>query len=311
MLQQTQIATVIPYYRRFLKAFPSVESLARAPLEQVLELWSGLGYYRRARHLHQAAKLLVKRFRGQFPCDYHEARSLPGVGDYTARAVLSIAFGLPYAVLDGNVARVVARLAAIPGSFNQPDFRRAVDAELCALLSPQRPGDFNQAMMELGQTICLPRSPRCPACPLRAWCVACRRGNPEAFPRPRRRPATRARHLAVAVIHRDGRYGLVRGLDEGLLADLWNFPAAFGGTRHEALGNLRARLSLLARRPAQISGTVARLNHQITYRAIRVEAYAATLRRPVEGVRWVKSAALDGAAISQLTRKIAKALEEM
>src|ERR1019366_8641816 len=147
MLQQTQIATVIPYYLRFLEAFPVVAELAAAPLERVLELWSGLGYYRRARHLHQAAQAVVADYSGRFPDDYTDLVSLPGIGDYTAKAVLSIAFNRPYAVLDGNVARVVARLFALQGNLHQPQFRRAVEGELTQLLSRRLPGDFNQAMI--------------------------------------------------------------------------------------------------------------------------------------------------------------------
>lgn len=127
MLQQTQVATVIPYFHRFLRAFPSIAHLARAPLERVLEVWSGLGYYRRARNLHRAARMLAQRFGGRFPRHYARARTLPGVGDYTARAILSIAYNLPYAVLDGNVARVAARLHALKGNLSQPRFRRAVE----------------------------------------------------------------------------------------------------------------------------------------------------------------------------------------
>ena len=203
MLQQTQVEAVIPFYQRFLHAFPTVERLARARAEQVLKLWSGLGYYRRARHLHAAAKAIVARFGGRFPSDYQAARSLPGVGDYTARAVLSIAYALPYAVLDGNVARVVARLRTIEGHANQPGFRSAVTHELELLLSRRRPGDFNQALMELGQTVCLPRAPLCAECPLSRWCQARRLGRQESFPSPKPRRATERAHLAVAILRRE------------------------------------------------------------------------------------------------------------
>jgi A/G-specific adenine glycosylase len=179
MLQQTQVATVIPYYRRFLRAFPTVERLAKGPLEKVLQIWAGMGYYRRARNLHRAAQLIVERFRGRFPDDYRLTRSLPGVGDYTARAVLSIAYHQPYAALDGNIARVMARLRALEDGYDQLTFRRKLERELAPLLSPRKPGCTNQALMELGQTVCLPRAPRCPICPLRNWCMAYARKIPE------------------------------------------------------------------------------------------------------------------------------------
>jgi A/G-specific adenine glycosylase len=182
MLQQTQVATVIPYYQRFLEAFPTVADLARAPLERVLKLWSGLGHYCRARHFHQAAKELVRSFAGAFPRDYEQIRSLPGIADYTARAVLSIAFDLPYTLLDGNVARVLSRLAALQGNLYQLGFRRAVEAQLERLLPSRGPGHFNQALMELAQTVCLPRAPRCAACPVRSWCRATNPTSPSSIP---------------------------------------------------------------------------------------------------------------------------------
>ena len=249
MLQQTQIATVTPFYQRFLEAFPTVSHLAQAPLERVLELWSGLGYYRRARHLHQAAQVLAQQFAGKFPEDYAGLRALPGIGDYTAKAVLSIAFNQPYAVLDGNVARVVARLCSLRGNLHQPQFRSAVETELAGLLSRREPGNFNQALMELGQTICLPRGPRCSACPLAKWCGGYRSGNPEAFPLPRPRRAAESHHLAVALLRRGTRVAMVRGLADGLLDDLWNFPAAFGGSPAEALEALHEKLAGLIRAP--------------------------------------------------------------
>ncbi|PYV26986.1 MAG: A/G-specific adenine glycosylase, partial [Acidobacteria bacterium] len=145
---------------------------------------------------------ILREFAGRFPTDYGEARSLPGIGDYTARAILSIAYNRPYAVVDGNVARIVARLGAIKGNINQPKFRGAVERAVEGLLSCRRPGDFNQALMELGQTVCVPRAPRCVACPLRKCCQAYRCGEPESYPAPRPRRATELRYLATAVIRR-------------------------------------------------------------------------------------------------------------
>jgi len=360
MLQQTQVGTVIPYYGRFLGAFPTVESLARARSEQVLKLWSGLGYYRRARNLHQAAKAIVARFGGRFPRDYEAARSLPGVGDYTARAVLSIAYDLPYAVLDGNVARVLARLGAIEGHPNQPRFRAAVARELEGLLSRSDPGHFNQALMELGQTICLPRAPLCPHCPLARWCQARHLGRQESYPAPKPRRATEHAHLAVAILRRGTpsaagnspagrttkqiappapraahgrntcqpvilseaknlssgctaehpapRVAMVRGLDDGLLSDLWNFPAAFGSSPKDALHRLQAKLETIARCSVRIGEPLAELRHGITYRSIRVHLYQADLEGEAArgSLRWFPLGKLDGSAVSQLARKIAE-----
>jgi len=308
MLQQTQVATVIPYYQRFLEAFPTVAELARASLERVLEVWSGLGYYRRARHLHQAAKELVRSFAGTFPEDYEQVRSLPGIGDYTARAVLSIAFGLPYTLLDGNVARVLSRLTALQGNLHQRGFRRAVETHLERMLSVRSPGNFNQALMELGQTVCLPRTPRCAACPVQTWCRGYKSGQPHLYPQPRPRRAAESHYLAAAIFRRGPRVAMVRGLGEGLLDDLWNFPAAFGRSREEALASLRHSLADFGFPSLALDDSVAELHHGITHRSIRVHAYPAELSNPPRkrGVRWFPVSSLRQAAISQLARKIAQ-----
>jgi len=348
MLQQTQVATVIPYYHRFLRAFPSVESLARAPLERVLQVWSGLGYYRRARHLHAAARRIVAEFGGRFPATLVEARSLPGVGSYTAAAVLSIAYGLPLAALDGNIARVMARLDARRGSLSDSRFRRAVEDRLENLLPRRHAGDFNQALMELGQTVCLPRAPRCPDCPLKASCRACQTGEQESFPAPRPRRATEEHHLAVAVVRSPGGTNrrpavrpapkgassnaksvlLVRGLDGGLMSDLWNFPAAFGSSPANACARLKEKLAGLLpavdSRDIRINPESARLEHGVTYRKIQVRVYPCELgpfdlgpyeagwRGALDGkVRWLELPRLarpGQAAVSELARKIAQAV---
>ncbi|MGH9434554.1 MAG: A/G-specific adenine glycosylase [Terriglobia bacterium] len=310
MLQQTQVATVIPYYDRFLRAFPTVERLARARFEKVAACWSGLGYYRRARHLHLAARKMVEEMGGKFPNTYGAARTLPGVGPYTACAVLSIAYGQPLPVLDGNVARVVARLNALRGNIQQRAFRAEVERYLLRMLPERRPGDFNQAMMELGQTVCLPRAPRCGACPLRAGCLAFRQGHPESYPQPRTRRASEPHFLAAAVISEGGKVALARGLDEDLLGDLWNFPAAFGPSSEEAIERLRSKMTSSWGAKLRLGRKVAIARHTITYRTIRVELYEA-MGIPRGGqLRWFTAAAFENAAVSQLARKIMTAWRE-
>jgi A/G-specific adenine glycosylase len=329
MLQQTQIATVIPFYERFLRAFPTVTSLAQAPLERVLQLWSGLGYYRRARHLHAAAQQIVSEFGGRFPGEPEQARKLPGVGSYTAAAVLSIAYGVPLAALDGNVARVVARIEAQKGSLAEPAFRKAIETRLASLLSRRSPGDFNQAMMELGQTVCLPRAPRCLACPVRKGCRGHQLGDPEDFPSPRPRRSTEEHYLAAAVaFRRNGELGLrrrqrsraesnapdrevlvMRGLDDGLMTDLWNFPAAFGASPAAARSKLDLKLASLNAGPTIVGAEVARLRHSITYRDIRVAVYETKIAEPgASGLNWLALSQFKRSAVSQLARKIAAAI---
>ncbi|MGH9469892.1 MAG: A/G-specific adenine glycosylase [Terriglobia bacterium] len=310
MLQQTQVTAVIPYYRRLLRAFPDVHALARARFEDVAKLWSGLGYYRRARHLHDAAKEISASFGGSFPLDYAHARTLPGVGHYTACAVLSMAYQVPLPALDGNAARIVARLNRWRGNLQDADFRGRVELHLSRLLAPRRPGDFNQAMMELGQTLCLPRAPRCPQCPLRKGCKAFKTGKPENYPVPRARRRAEVRWLAAAVIQRGSRVGLVRGLDEGLLNDLWNFPAAFGASCEQAAGNLQSRLGAGAARSVSLGAPIGALDHKITFRSIHVTLYRVDASAVADRLRWFPLEKIDRAAVSQLARKITRALRE-
>jgi len=243
--------------------------------------------------------------------------------------VLSIAYGRPIAALDGNVARVIARLEALPGSLKQPPFRKAVEAKLAALVPGDRsrshPGDFNEALMELGQTICLPRAPRCPVCPIRRACRACLSGNPASFPSPQPRRSSEVTHLAAALITRpvrarrsahrasgDGNGArsilLTRGLDESLMRDLWNFPSSFGSTAAEARGRLETKLVDLCGAQASVGTEVTRVRHNVTYRQIQVRVYRASApRRPSNGFRWMSMSQLKRAAVSQLARKIAEA----
>jgi A/G-specific adenine glycosylase len=216
MLQQTRVAAVIPYYESFLKRFPNVAALARARTDSVLALWSGLGYYRRARMLHVAAKEVAKR---GFPKDAAGWRELPGVGEYTAAAVASIAFGERIAVVDGNVERVICRLTALLDRE-----RKRIRSTAQAWLSARVPGDHNQAVMELGATICTPRRPACERCPVRGACGG--RGAPERYPAPKRRPRVSVEQRPLAFCTSHGRVLLQRHTGPGLLHGLWDLPSA-------------------------------------------------------------------------------------
>ncbi len=214
MLQQTRVAAVLDHYRIFLERFPNVAALAVAPEDVVLAAWSGLGYYRRARMLHQCAREIVEQNGGRFPENSEELRELPGIGRYTAAAIASIAFAEPVAVVDGNVERVLQRVAA-----------RNLTARQCweraeVLLSKSRPGDFNQAMMELGATVCLPREPHCQVCPIRKWC--CAQGE---VPSPKTRARRRTREIWCALERHDGKLRLVkRPKKASLMAGMWELP---------------------------------------------------------------------------------------
>jgi len=294
LLQQTQVATALPYYRRFLRRFPTVGVLASAPLEAVLQAWSGLGYYRRARYLHAAAAQIVHQHEGQFPRQWAAARALPGVGEYTAAAVLSIAYRVPRAVVDGNVRRVMARLVAQrPGSPARA--RRRIEALAQALLDRRDPGESNQALMELGALICLPARPLCAACPLRRDCRGFASGRPERFPAPRSRKAVQKIDVGVALIERDGALLWHRRSDQaGLLAGLWELPHARLAPREpKARAALEAALKRRYDLDLTLGAALAPVRHAITFRSLTLRGFRARLARPPRprGVnwRWVKA----------------------
>ena len=247
MLQQTRVETVRGYFARFLARFPDVRALAAAGTDDVLKLWEGLGYYVRARNLHAAARLVAER--GGFPATAAEWAALPGVGPYTAAAVASICAGEPVPVVDGNVTRVAMRLRAAPGDGRGPGERAAIAAWLRpAVAASGAPGDFNQAVMELGETLCVPKAPKCLLCPVRAACRAAAEGDPERYPARRPAKALPVRRF-VAFVARDaaGRALLAKRPATGLLGGLWELPMApVGGaeTRGGASSARRALASL-------------------------------------------------------------------
>lgn len=225
MLQQTQVDRVIPYYERFLATFPTVKALATADLSDVLSVWRGLGYYSRARNLHAAACELVLKFKGRLPGTVEELRTLPGFGRYTAGAVASIAFGVEAPLVDGNVARVLSRLFEIDGAPSDKAREAALWSVAGLLVEGPRPGDLNQALMELGATVCTPANPSCLLCPVRTPCRALAHGRVDELPPPRRLPPRKRLELAVALSHRDGNVLLARRAEKGLFGGLWEMPA--------------------------------------------------------------------------------------
>ena len=308
MLQQTRVATVIPYYRRFLRRFPTLAALSGAEVEEVLSLWSGLGYYRRARGLHAAAREVMRRHGGRLPGDPAALRALPGIGDYTAGAVASIAFGRPEPALDGNARRVLARLLGLRGPVEAAVNRREMEEAARALLESAPPGEITQGLMELGAMICEPSRPRCPACPLRRDCRARAGGRETMVPesRPGRRPEIH--EAAVALIRSRGRFLMIRRpTGEALMGGLWELPGTFvppGGNAVELLARVgRQRLGV----PIRVKERTASLRQTITYRRIRLDAYRAVLAEPAvtgRSVRWVAPRELASLPHASATRRL-------
>jgi A/G-specific adenine glycosylase len=280
MLQQTRVETVLSYYERFISAFPDVETLAAARIEEVLAKWSGLGYYFRARRLHAAARAIVDR--GDFPRTEAELLELPGVGAYTAAAIASIAFGAPVAVVDGNVERVIARLLALDVDPAQGRARRLVRETAARLLVRETAGDSNQALMELGAVICLPRRPRCLICPLLDGCAARSSGRTEELPvRAPRRPGVAQRRV-VAVARRGERFLLVRNPDRSeLLAGVWEFPWTERALERE---EWEAGLARSYGGEWSVGSVRGSARHAITFRSLELEIRDAEVRFDSEAV---------------------------
>jgi len=304
MLQQTRVDTVIPYYRRFLSRFPNVERLARAPLEEVRETWAGIGYYGRAGSLHSAAREGVERYGGQLPKDVPDLQKLPGIGRYTAGAISSIAFGRRTPILDGNATRVLSRLLAHDGT-------TAELWEAAAELVPEdRPGEFNQALMDLGASACQPRRPDCLVCPLVRLCEARRRGLEEKLPRARKRRAPRPARSAVALCERSGRVLMVRRPSHGLLAGMWDFPSFDLGDDEDARAVLSRGVRVEMGLECDAGEALPEVRHVFThvklvclpFRFVVRGGRARTERYPE--LRWVVPSKVGQLAASRLARRL-------
>lgn len=311
MLQQTRVAAVIPYYDRFLARFPTVESLARAPVPEVLRCWSGLGYYSRARNLHAAATQVVSRHGGEFPPTLEAALGLPGIGRYTAAAILSIAYDVPLAVLDGNVARVLARLGAIRGDLREPRRWRRLSNMADTLLACRTPADWNQALMELGEIVCTPKTPRCEDCPVSRWCDALALNLAGAIPAPRKKKAPISVQIAAVILQDpERRTILVRDPgqhDRVLFSRLWQFPAVevASDPAAELIRHVRDTLGVELRSLAPLAAA----RHGVTFRRVTLLPYLAEIpelpKRP--RTRILALSRLRELPVSSATHKLAAA----
>ncbi|MCL2812871.1 MAG: A/G-specific adenine glycosylase [Clostridia bacterium] len=287
MLQQTRAETVIGYYQRFLQRFPTVHALANAPEQELLKSWEGLGYYSRARNLQKAAKRIVSEHGGALPSDAHALGLLPGIGPYTSRAIASIAFGQQVAAVDGNVERVIARVAGIREEVTVPSVGRAIRTYADGLVPMDRPGDFNNAMMELGARVCVPGTPDCEACPVHAWCDAHHEGDADALPVKRRIRTPVVEKRGVAII-RCGRQVLVQRRTERMLHGMWQFPNALDAWEPDVL--LRG-LGL----SAEWAGDAGEAKHVFTHRVWEMRLHRFITQTPIQmpECRWVDAAGLD------------------
>ena len=310
MLQQTRVEAVIPYWERFLARFPDPGTLASADLDDVLGLWAGLGYYSRARNLKRAAEEVMTRFGGQVPSDPDALRTLPGVGRYTAGAVASIAFDRPAPIVDGNVARVLARVLGIRDEIESARARSQLWEEAEALACGEAPGDLNQALMELGALVCVPRAPSCSDCPVKGFCVGHAAGDAQELPRRAPKRAPKTVHAVAALVLRRGKALAVRRPERGMLGGLWEMPGADVASPRAATGSTLARvlrdrtgLSMLRIEPA------GRIEYAFTHRLLHLRLFRCEADRGrvrLEGWdthQWVSTSRLGALPLGTVTKR--------
>lgn len=326
MLQQTQVATVIPYYRKFLRRFPTVRALAKATPTQVLDVWSGLGYYRRAQHLHQGAIQVVREWNGQLPSNVQELRKIPGIGPYIAGAIASIAFGQPEPALDGNALRVFARIFGIREDPHRPSVQRSIHERLRSIIPSKAPGHFNQAVMDLGATICTPRRPRCELCPVASECMAFAKGWQDTIP-PVGRPVSRKPWpYTCGILEQNGSILIARRPMTAPLPGLWEFPGGEVLPNHSSDQSLQIHIESrlgISVHPSERIGTI---RHLLTHRELIIEGFRCRPLSPWNDrrsqkekgafanlkpqwyieLRWVPLCALDRVPLSAGMEKLAR-----
>ncbi len=305
MLQQTQVERVVDYFDRFVAAFPDARALAAASRGDVLKIWEGLGYYGRARALHQTAAVVCREHDAHIPSTATGLRSLPGIGPYTSAAVASIAFGERIAVIDTNVVRVLARLARVDGDTSKGEGRARLARLADELLDPKRPGDFNQAMMELGATVCRPRSPDCSRCPVADRCGARRSGRPDQWPTATPAPERPTVVAACALVRRRGRLLVVRRPEKGLLGGLWEFPGARlrdGESADDAcVRGVREKTGVFAQAGPRLGVVTHGFSHfRVTLEAIECVDLGGRARHG----RWMTHSEIEALALTRTARRL-------
>lgn len=315
MLQQTRVETVIPYYERWMDQFPTAAALAQAPEDQVLKAWEGLGYYSRARNLHQAVREVVSSYGGEVPADPEAFAALPGVGPYIKGAVQSIAYGRPVPAVDGNVLRVLSRIYNLDDDVTQPATRRKMEALVTAVIPPDAAGDFNQGLMELGALVCIPGQPRCGECPVAGHCQALAAGRTRDLPvRSRKTPPRRVR-MAAGVVQDGSHLLLTRRPSRGLLAGLWEFPSTEVPAEATPVGALTQFLFQQWELEVEVEAPLPEVEHIFTHRHWVLQPFRCRLksasRRPADrsGLRWVQVGEVAQFALPTVFRKVAAALD--
>ncbi len=300
MLQQTRVSAVIPYFERFMTELPDIAALADVPEERLLKLWEGLGYYSRARNLQKAARVIVSDFGGELPRTCASLKTLPGIGDYTAAAIASINFSEPVAAVDGNLLRVAARVSGCGEDIMDARVRRLFRQRLDAAIDADRPGAYNQAMMDLGATVCLPNgAPKCEICPARMMCEAYKNGLTEVLPVRAKKKARKIEERTVLLLFRDGKIALRKRPDTGLLASLWEFPSVPGSLDEAGAALALAQLGLTAGSIASAGSA----KHIFTHIEWDMKGYFAAVTGENSELFWADASAFDALALPTAFKK--------
>ncbi len=313
MLQQTQVKTVLPYYKRFLKRFPNVAALAAADEQDVLAVWSGLGYYRRAKALHRAARIIVRERHGALPTTYEAWIALPGIGRYTAGAIMSIAYGELFPILDGNVSRVLARLHRIHGDPRSSPVQKELWKKAKEILPKRSVSDFNQALMELGALVCTPKKPRCLVCPIMEDCLARRAGLENELPEPTVRAEPVFVTMVAAVVRRGARLLMYRRQTEELMRDLWELPGGVCREQEQPSAGLMREAKERYGLELEPIRELPKVGHSIMNRKITLHAFEARLKgrlgKRSRSRTWIEPGKVDKLPVSSMTLKVLKRLD--
>jgi A/G-specific adenine glycosylase len=310
MLQQTRVETVVPYYQRWMALFPTVQALAAAPEQGVLKAWEGLGYYSRARNMHKTARLVVERFGGQFPEDPGALRSLPGIGPYSAGAIASIAYGVDAAALDGNIRRVLARIFDVSIPARSPEGEARLWSLAADNLPAGRAGDYNQALMDLGASVCTPRTPACLICPVMSLCLARERGVQELRPVLARKAPIPHYVVTAAILSREGRLLIARRPEKGLLGGLWEFPGGKLQEGEDLPACLRREIDEELGVQIAVGDEFGVYRHAYTHFRVTLHAFCCTLidgePRPIQAsqLTWVTVDELKAYPMGKIDRQI-------
>jgi A/G-specific adenine glycosylase len=310
MLQQTRLDQALPYYECWVRSVPSFEALARAPMQKLLKLWEGLGYYARVRYLKKAAGIIVRQHGGRIPSDYAQIRALPGVGDYTAAALASFINRQPHLAIDGNNFRVLSRVLALPLNFSKQADRKNLTAAAFGLLDPERPGEFNRALMRVGALVCFPKNPKCGVCPVRQFCEAYRSRQVERFPSPRRKLKAPHYQVAAGIVWKEGKILIAQRKPDGLLGGLWEFPGGKRKSRESLRETCRREILEETGVAVRVGRLAQRIRHGYSHFSITLSVFHCFYEKGTpqalgcRRIKWVRPRELDKYPFPKANQKI-------